>query len=235
MARFARAIATQALIVVALIVVGLGVHQYRTQPRPARTLVERELRGRILIEGEHVERVVPVFRRRAGDYFRATRGILALTERRVIYVGLAPRDILGPDDPVPAFESNDFTPDTTLVVETGRTLLGAARALTFRSLSGGTEAAFGVPDDAWGDARAVVAAIANRQQAQRAEAARLRREAEVADSIARAPRWHVVKRGEALSTIATMYGTTPERLRELNSLTSDRIRAGQRLLVKPQT
>lgn len=220
---------------VTLLLIGLGVHQYRTQPRPARTLVERELRGRFLSPGEQVERVVPVFRRRASDYFRATRGIVALTDRRVIYVGLAPRDILGPEEPVPAFESSDFPPDTALIVKTGRTLLGAARALTFQAPSAGVDATYGVSDDAWDDARAVVAAIAARQQVQRAHAARLRREAQIADSIARAPKWHVVQRGEALSTIATMYETTPERLRELNSLASDRIRAGQRLLVKPQT
>lgn len=235
MPRFARAIAAQILIVVALLIVGLGVHQYRTQPRPARTLVERELRGRILNQGEQVERVVPVFRRRASDYFRATRGILALTDQRVIYVGLAPRDILGPDEPVPVFESNDFVPDTTVKVETGRTLLGAARAVSFEAPSERLDATYGVPDDAWDDAGLIIAAIARRQQAQRVEAARLRREAEIADSIARAPRWHVVRRGDALSTIAAMYGTTPERLRELNSLTGDRIRVGQRLLVKPQT
>jgi hypothetical protein len=233
MRRLARPIATQVLIVAALLLVGLAVHQYRTQPRPVRTLVERELHGRILRDGEEVARVVPVFRRRASDYFRATRGILALTDQRVVYLALTPRDILGPDNPLPAFESRDFVPDTTLGVELGRTLLGAARAITFET-SAAAET-FGVADDGWEDVRAIAAAVARRQQAQRTEAARLRREAEVADSIARAPRWHVVQRGEALSTIALRYQTTPERLRELNSLSGDRIRAGQRLLVKPQT
>lgn len=233
MPRLARAVATQALIVVALILAGLGVHQYRTQPRPARTLVERELHGRVLADGEQVKRVVPVFRRRAGDYFRATRGILALTDRRIVYVGLAPRDILGREEPVPAFESRDFTPDTTLTVRTGRTLLGAARAVTFDTPLG--EETFGVADDGWQDVQVIVRAIAARQQAQRGDAERRRREAAIADSAARAPRWHVVKGGEALSTIAAMYNTTPERLRELNALAGDRIRVGQRLLVKPQS
>jgi LysM repeat protein len=94
---------------------------------------------------------------------------------------------------------------------------------------------FAVGNDDWPDARAIISTIEAHHEAQRTEAARNKRAQEVTDSIARAPKWHVVARGEALSTIATRYNTTPEGLRALNSLTSDKIRVGQRLLVKPQT
>ena len=233
MPRLARALATQIVIVIVLLLGGLAVHVYRTHPRPARALVERELRGGILADGEHVSRMVTVFRRRPSDYFRATRGILALTDHRIVYVGIAPRDIMGPEDPVPEIESTDFPSDTTLDISTGRTLLGATRALVLRH--GGKRAVFGVADEDWQDAQAIRQEVESRHTAQRAEAARLRREAQVADSIARAPRWHVVERGQALSSIAAMYNTTVEQLRALNKLESDRIKVGQRLLVKPQT
>jgi len=233
MSHMLRAVATQVAIVVVLIVAGVGVHVYRTQPRPARTFVERELHGGVLAKGESVLKVVTVFRRRASDYFRATRGILALTDRRLVYVGLAPRDVLGPEEPLPVFETREFAIDTMLNASSSRTLLGAARALVLERH--GDRTAFGVPDDEWLDARSIMSSIAARQTVQRGEAERIRRQRAAADSARRAPTWHVVKRGEALSTIASMYGTTPERLRELNSLAGDKIKAGQRLLVKPQT
>lgn len=233
MPRILGALVLQVALVVALLVVGLSVHVYRTQPRPARSLVERELRGGLLANDEHVERIADVFRRRPTDYFRATRGILALTDKRLIYVGLAPRDILGPEESAPAFESREFALDTSTKVVAGHALLGAVHAIVVRQ--GEERDALGVADDDWSAGRAIVSAIEAHHEAQRSEAARNRRAQAVADSVARAPKWHVVARGEALSTIATMYNTTPEQLRALNALTSDRIRVGQRLLVKPQT
>jgi hypothetical protein len=233
MPRLLRAVATQAAIVVALVVIGLAIHVYRTQPRPARTLVERELHGGVLLPGESVEKAVTVFRRRPSDYFRATRGILALTNRRLVYVGLAPREVLGPEEKLPVFETRDFATDTMLSVEPSRTLLGAARAVAIERH--GDRNTFGVADEEWGDARSIMASIAARQTVQRGLAEKDRRRRAAADSAARAPIWHVVERGEALSTIASRYGTTPERIRALNSLVGDKITAGQRLLVKPQT
>lgn len=231
--RLLGALATQIALVVVLIVIGLAVHVYRTEPRPARTLVERELRGGLLAPDEHVERIAAVFQRRPGDYLRATRGIVALTDKRLIYVGIAPRDILGPEESAPAFESRDFALDTATRVVAGRAMLGAVHAIVLRQ--DGDRQVFAVGGDAWPDAEAIIATIGAHHEAQRTEAARNRRAQELADSVARAPKWHVVAAGDALSTIATMYNTTPEQLRTLNSLTSDKIRIGQRLLVKPQT
>lgn len=233
MKRLLRAIWIQVAIVVLLIGGGSAVHMYRTQPRPARTLLERELHGGLLAQGESVQKTVTVFRRRPSDYFRATRGILALTNRRLVYVGLAPRDVLGPEETLPVFESRDFPIDTMLIVSPSRTLLGAARALVLARHD--ERSTFGVRDDEWQDARSIMSSIAARQTVQRGEAAIQRRDRERADSIQRAPKWHVVSRGEALSTIGTMYGTTADDLRALNSLTGSKIKVGQRLLVKPQT
>ena len=42
-------------------------------------------------------------------------------------------------------------------------------------------------------------------------------------------------RKNSLISIATLYGVTPEQLREWNHLEGDRIRVGQSLMVKPQT
>lgn len=49
---------------------------------------------------------------------------------------------------------------------------------------------------------------------------------------AAAPTTHTVRRGEVLGTIAGRYGLTVSRLKALNGLKSDRIRVGQKLVVR---
>lgn len=44
--------------------------------------------------------------------------------------------------------------------------------------------------------------------------------------------YHTVKKGENLSVIAKRYGTTPQKIRSINGLKNDVIRAGQKLRVK---
>lgn len=51
-------------------------------------------------------------------------------------------------------------------------------------------------------------------------------------STSRSTTTHVVRRGESLSVIAERYGTTVSRIKTLNKLASDRIRAGQKLVVR---
>ena len=88
-----------------------------TPPAPiratARTIAERELQLNTLQPGERVLRMVSVFKRPAISYFRATRGLLVLTNQRLLYLGLEPRDLLAAPDLPPTFEERDFPVDTT--------------------------------------------------------------------------------------------------------------------------
>jgi LysM repeat protein len=76
--------------------------------------------------------------------------------------------------------------------------------------------------------KAIAMAAQQRQFLAKAEAERKAAEAE-----RRKAKYYTVRRGDALGSIATIWNTTPDKLRAWNKLPDNRIRVGQVLLVKP--
>jgi hypothetical protein len=226
-----------ALVAVAIIV-QLIVHMARTDPRDSRAIAERELRLNTLQPGERVFRMVSVFKRPAIDYFRATRGLLVLTDKRLLYLGLEPRDLLAAPDLPPTFEERDFPLDTLVHVSSGRTFFGIAKAVVITTPN--EQLKLGVPSAAWPQADLIVVgmkvrhdrAVAQRaqQRALLAKAEAQRREAEAAR---RKAKFYTVRRGDALGSIATIWNTTPDKLQAWNHLPGNKIRVGQTLMVRP--
>jgi hypothetical protein len=226
-----------ALVAVA-IMIQFAVHMARTDPRDSRAIAERELQLNVLEPGEQIIRAVSVFKRPAISYFRATRGLLVLTNRRLLYLGLEPRDLLAAPDLPPTFEQREFAIDTLMRVTSGRTFFGIAKAVVITTPYETLK--LGVPSGAWPQADIMIVAMKVRrdkalalsaQQEDYLLKAEMQRQAR--EEARRKAKYYTVKRGDALGSIATIWNTTPEKLREWNKLPDNRIRVGQTLLVKP--
>ena len=226
-------------IVVVGLVVQFAIHTYRTEPRNTSAIAERELRLNTLADGERVIRMVAVFQRPWIDYFRATRGLLVLTDRRLLFLGLEPRDLLGSGDSPPTFTEHDFPVDTMVQLRPGRTFFGIAKAVVIDSPEGNYR--FGVASQGWGKANLLLHSVAARHeriqviaQKEAKHRAIVEAQRQAAQVEASKPKYYTVKRGDALSTIAARWNTTPDRLREWNNISGNKIRIGQSLLVKPK-
>jgi LysM repeat protein len=220
-----------------LIVLQLVLHSMRTEPRDSRMIADRELAVNVVEPGEKIQQVVSVVRRMPVDYFRATRGILALTNKRVIFLGLRPRDMLAPSDAPPSFEQQDFPLDTAISVKTGRVMAWLTKGIIVRTPDETIRLA--VPATAWADAKklasrmtvsrdAALAMVKHQQELQKTA------DAEWKQAVAawKKPQYYTVRRGDALGSVATMWNTTTEKLQKLNKMTDIRIRVGQTLLVR---
>jgi LysM repeat protein len=228
-----------AAVVLVALLVQFAIHTYRTEPRDTSAIAERELRLNTLGEGERVIRMVAVFQRPWIDYFRATRGLLVLTDRRLLFLGLEPRDLLGSGDSPPTFTEHDFQVDTTVQLHPGRTFFGIAKAVVVETPEGSYR--YGIPSQAWGKASLLLHSISARherlaslaeKQAKRRAAVEAQRRAALKE--ASKAKYYTVKRGDALATIASRWNTTPDTLRAWNHITGSKIRVGQILLVKPR-
>jgi LysM repeat protein len=192
----------------------------------ATQLATVELQRR-LEPGERIIGTVSVLQRRWSDVYRATYGVLAATDRRVLVVGVVPELYAAPEGPR-IFDVQSFAYDTTFVIAPAIVPLSVRGALV---ASGDRTQRFGVSSD--GPALAALITAASGRAFALAETRR--RERAFRDSIAALPplrEYHRVERGEALETIARRYETTADLIRTLNQLLSDRILVGQTLIVR---
>src|SRR5215467_6516757 len=195
---------TRALILLtAIAIVALVVRADRANPRDANAIADRELRINTLQPGEQVHRVVPVFKRPAISYFRATRGLLALTDRRLVYLGVEPREILAAPDLPPTFEQREFPLDTSVHVSSGRTMFGLAKAIVITTPK--DQIRLGVPSSASPQANLLVAAMATRRDRAVAQAAvrgsemrEIEKARQAVETQRRKAKYYVVRRGDAL-------------------------------------
>lgn len=215
----------------ATVSLGLVLYFHRGDPEGAARIANREIEYE-LEPGEVVEQRVPVRERHWWHYFRVTHGIIAATDRRLIYVGIPPAEIL-PHEEEPQIVLQDAFTYGPISERRSRVFLGTLPGVTLRD--GARARTFGVAPRDRARLDAVLRVMERRQFAihEAQEQERLARLAEI--EAERQPKWHVVSRGEALASIAQQFGTTVELLRAWNGLVGDRIKVGQRLLVKPRT
>jgi hypothetical protein len=241
------------LVVLAFLVgvAQIAFHAFRSDPRDARIFADRELRLTLLRPNERVLGSVSVWQRPPIDYFRATRGLLVLTEApgdtarpvggRLIYLGLQPRDPLSPPDAPPTFDEREWPVDTLVRIEPRRTFFLLSRGISVTAPRE-PRLTLGLPGDQDSAVTLLRGALAKKYTLLRAEGWRRRELARARERARRAALYegrrawyHTVRRGEALASVARMFNTTPEVVRSLNGIVGDRIRIGQALMVKGWT
>ena len=219
-------------IALLLALVGTLLFLHRGDAEGSARIANREAEL-MLQRGETIDWRTPVVARHWWHYFRVTHGVLAATNRRLLYVGVPPQDIL-PREPEPQLlEESSFPYDRPIDIWRGHVFLGTLNGIVIRSP--GEMRTFGVVSGELVRLDSVLTLMRVRQKAIRETEEAERQKALAAAEAARRPLYHVVERGEALELIARRYNVTVEQLQAWNDLPSARIRIGESLLVKPRT
>ena len=217
----------------ALLAAGYLLLMRHVDPEAARRQVASELAALQLEPGERVERTAPVYVRSPWDYFRSSHGVVAATDRRLLVLTIAPSDRFAGETERAVIERREFPKDTTLRADVVRTNYGFARGV--RLQAGGRRASYAVFGEDFPALRALLANVKQRQDSIFAAAREATRQRELLQAALKQPIWYRVRPGDAVASIAQRFNTTPERLREINSLPNDRIRIGDSLMIKPPT
>ena len=219
------------LVMIGIMVFGYTIFMRHVDARGAWRSAARELNGGMLHYGERVEKFSKAFQRRPTDYYRAANGLLVATTDRVIFVGIAPSDKLENEDAPATILTYEFPNDTMLSMKTERLYFLTAHGVRVKHPSVGEQ----IFAASRGDGPALDSLIehVNRKlDAQRVEAIRERRIRSAVAALIDQPIYYVVRRGDAISSIADRFDTTQELLKQWNNLPSDRVRIGDRLIVK---
>ncbi|HEX2722765.1 MAG TPA: LysM peptidoglycan-binding domain-containing protein [Gemmatimonadaceae bacterium] len=219
-------------VTVGIMLFGYAVFMRHVDVRGAWRSAARELNGGMLHYGERVERYAKAFQRRPTDYYRATNGLLVATNDRVIFIGIAPSDKLQSEDAPQTILQYEFPNDTLLRMKRARPYLLSSPGVRISHEGTNSEQVFAASRGDESALDSLVTHVNRRLDAQRVEAIRERRIRAAVAALVDEPIYYVVKRGDAISSIATRFDTTPELLKKWNSLPTDKVRIGDRLIVK---
>jgi hypothetical protein len=227
-----RVSAWSAGVALVLGIIGALLFIHRGDAEGSARIANREVEL-VLERGESIDWRAPVMARHWWHYFRVTHGVLAATNRRLVYMGVPPEDIL-PREPEPQLlEESSFPYDRPIDIWRGRVFLGTLSGIVIRAP--GQMRTFGVASSERGRLDSVLTLMGRHQMTIRDNDEAERQRALAAAEAARQPVFHVVERGEALELLAREFNVSVEQLQEWNELTSPRIKVGQRLVVKPRT
>ncbi|HYS69725.1 MAG TPA: LysM peptidoglycan-binding domain-containing protein [Gemmatimonadaceae bacterium] len=227
-----KAVIGLAVVLVALLLFGYFFFMRHVDAPKAWNAADRELQGGMLHYGEKVERKAKVFMRRPSDYYRGANGVLYATNDRLIFIGVAPGSKFENEDAPPVILSQEFPNDTLLSMRSGRLYFLTAHGVrvSHPGVAAGDFAAISSQEPALDSLVDYVNSVHDKQRADAAAERKLR--AAVAALIAE-PLYYTVKRGDALFSIARKFETTPDSIQRWNQLQGDRVKIGQKLLVKP--
>ena len=216
---------------IGVILVIAAVIAYLITLRPDVPAARKLARSELLVLLEPLERVESAAwarRREWWDGFRETYGILALTDRRAVFVGIPPRELVTPERGPQQFVILQLARDASLRVRRARVDLGTAAGVTLENDR--DQLSFASNDGTGLDS--VLADVTRGRRSEAESVALARRIRSYEQDVTAKAVWHVVAAGDALSSIAARYGTTDAQLAELNHLAGTTIRIGQRLMVK---
>ncbi len=219
------------LVVVGLAVFGYAVFMRHVDARGAWSAAARELNGGMLHYGERVEVFAKAFKRRPTDYYRASNGLLVATSERVIFIGIAPSDKLDNVDAPATILQYEFPTDTMLTLKKKRLYFLTAAGVRIAHPNSASQDFAASPGDEE-SLKKVVDHVRRRLDALRVEAIRERRIRDGIAALIDQQITYVVRRGDAISSIASKFDTTPEKIREWNNIVGDRVRIGETLIVK---
>ncbi len=228
-----RAIIGFVVILAGMAVFGYAVFMRTVDARGAWTIASRELNGGMLHFGERVERFAKTYQRRPADYYRATNGLLVATNDRVIFIGVSPTDKLDNEDAPATILQYEFPNDTLLSMDRER-LYGLTASGVVISHGNGRTSEFAASKGSQPALDSLIDHVNARLVAQKTEAAREVRIRAAVAALIEEPLYYVVRRGDAISTIATRFDATPDQIRAWNNLKGDRVKIGQQLTVKPR-